>query len=287
MMPRKTGTVPAMGANPGRSWWDDYNDDVRRLHESGWGKGASVLSPEICALLTDVDAAFAVTGPDTPGWPNPYGDGAERNEAVYERVTDPEKFLIVVARARAWTRVLLDRGWAREAAQVRWALRPSESGGADTVLEPVVDGAVPLVLTTHSPVDSDHIFTVTVAAGDPAVTLAEIPDCGCDGCDSGSAELLQEMDEWVLSVVDGSLRVDVAVDHSSIRTSFGGRGGTVQNLDEPTSFTAAPWSANWTARPLPPEIETRHPERAFPRAVLNRLPGPDGPPGSAQRYRSR
>ncbi|NKZ80381.1 hypothetical protein GTA28_27255 [Rhodococcus hoagii] len=28
-------------------------------------------------------------------------------------------------------------------------------------------------------------------------------------------------------------------------------GGTVQRLDQPTSFTAAPWSANWTPRRIP------------------------------------
>ncbi|MCU7530034.1 hypothetical protein [Prescottella equi] len=59
------------------------------------------------------------------------------------------------------------------------------------------------------------------------------------------------MDKWVLSVVDGSLEVDVTAGHYSIRTSFGGEGGTVQHLDEPTSFTAAPWSANWTPRRIP------------------------------------
>ncbi|WCT05624.1 DUF6226 family protein [Rhodococcus sp. RCBS9] len=31
----------------------------------------------------------------------------------------------------------------------------------------------------------------------------------CDGCDRGSAVLLEEFDTWVLSVVDGSLAVDV------------------------------------------------------------------------------
>ncbi len=162
-----------------------------------------------------------------------------------------------------------------------------EPGGADTVLEPAADGAVPLVLTTHTPVDSDHIVTVTVAAGDPAVTLAELPDCGCDGCDSGSAALLEEMDRWVLSVVAGSLRVDVTADRSSIRSSFGGHGGTVQHLEEAMSFSAAPWPADWTARPIPPEIGHRHPEAAFPRTMLDRLLRRDGPPGSAQRYRSR
>ncbi len=280
------------------TWWDDYNDGVRRLHETGWGADASVLSREIGELLDDVDAAFAVTGSATPGWPNPYWDGAAPDEAEYERVSNPEKFLIVVARARAWTRVLLDRGWAREASRVDWALRPFDAGGTETVLSPAADGAVPLVLTTHTPVDCDHIFTVTVAAGSPAVRLAEIPDCGCDACDRGSAELLEDMDRWVLSVVDGSLEVDVAADHSSVRTSLartsiGGHGGTVQHLDQPTAFTAAPWSANWTARPIPPEVEARHPEPALTstvigsaaRAVLNRLLRRDGPAGGAQRYR--
>lgn len=266
------------------------------MHESGWGGDASVLSPEICELLDDVDAAFAVTGADTPGWPNPYGGGTAPDEAEYERLTNPEKFLIVVSRARAWTQVLLDRGWAREAGHVDWALRPFNSGGAATILAPVADGAVPLVLTTHTPVDSDHIFTVTVAAGDPAVRLAEIPDCGCDACDRGSAELLEEMDRWVLSVVDGSLHVEVAAGHSSIRSSFGGSsGGTVQHLDQPTAFTAAPWSPNWTARAIPRAMDTRHPDSAFPRtvlgsaarAVLNRLLRRGGPPGSAQRHLSR
>ncbi|WP_433613052.1 DUF6226 family protein [Prescottella agglutinans] len=274
------------------TWWDDYNDGVRRLRETGWGADASMLSREICELLDDVDTAFAVTGADTPGWQDPHGDGTAPDEAEYERLTNPEKFLIVVSRARAWSRVLLDRGWAREASQVDWALRPFDSGGTDTVLSPAADGAVPLVLTTHTPVDSDHIFTVTVAAGDPAVTLASIPDCGCDACDRGSAPLLEEMDRWVLSVVDGSLQVDVATDRSSVRTSFGGHGGTVQHLDQPTAFTAAPWPTNWTARPIPPEVETRHPESAFPRTVIGssasavRLLLRDGPAGSAQRYRS-
>ncbi|WFR71554.1 DUF6226 family protein [Prescottella defluvii] len=111
------------------------------------------------------------------------------------------------------------------------------------------------MLTTHTPVDSDHVFTVTVAAGDPAVRLAEIPDCGCDACDRGSAELLEDMDKWVLSVVDGSLQVEVSDVRSSVRTSFGAGGSTpVHDLDKPTMFTAEPWPDDWTARPLTPRI---------------------------------
>ena len=257
-----------------------------------WGENEPVLSREICELLDDVDAAFAVTGAHTPEWPNPYQGGPEPDEEAYERSTNPEKFLIVVARARAWTKVLLDRGWAREASRVDWALRPMEPGGTDTVLEPAADGAVPLVLTAHPPVDSDHPFNVTIAAGNPAVRLASLPDCACDGCDSGSADLLKDLDMWVLSVVDGSLEVDVTADHSAVRTSFKAGGGTVQNLDEPTTFTAAPWPANWRSRPLVPNIETQGvgPRSVIgnvARAALHRLLRKPESKNRAQIYRSR
>nr|WP_307807272.1 DUF6226 family protein [Rhodococcus qingshengii] len=102
-------------------------------------RSRSTLSRELCDLLDDVAAAFAITGAQTPGWLSPFRGDTQPGKDSYERCTDPEKFLIVVARARAWTRALLDRGWAREASHVRWALRPAESGRADTVLEPSSD----------------------------------------------------------------------------------------------------------------------------------------------------
>ncbi len=259
-----------MVTDPVRSWWVDYNDKILSARETGRGKNELLLSREMCDLLDDVDAAFAVTGAQTPGWSNPNKDGPEPGAEAYERSTDPEKFLIVVARAQAWTKVLLDRGWAREASHVDWALRPIEAGGADTVLEPAAHGAVPLVLTMHTPMDRDHPFNITIAAGNPAVRSASIPDCACDGCDSGSADLVKDMDMWVLSVVDGSLEVDVAVDHYSVRTSFKAEGGTVQNLDEPAAFTAESWPTTWTARPLAPDIETQRRGLTFPRSVISR-----------------
>ncbi|MDI9900224.1 DUF6226 family protein [Rhodococcus sp. IEGM 1409] len=242
-----------MNTDPPTPWWETYNNDVLSARENGWSEDDSTLSRELCDLLDDVAAAFAITGAQTPGWLSPFSGDTQPGKDSYERSTDPEKFLIVVARARAWTRVLLDRVWAREASNVRWALRPLESGGVDTVLAPSSDGAVPLVLTTHTPVDSAHPFNVTIAAGNPAVAMASIPDCACDGCDRGFAVLLEEFDTWVLSAVDGSLAVDVTAACHSIRTSFhDGRHG-VRFLDEPTAFTAAPWPPNWTARSLRPE----------------------------------
>ena len=97
---------------------------------------------------------------------------------------------------------------------------------------------------------------------------------------------------WVLSVVDGSLEVDFTADYSVVRTSFKAGGGTVQNLDEPTTFTAAPWPANWRSRPLVPNIDTQGvgPRSIIgnvARAVLHRLLRKPEPKNRAQIYRSR
>ncbi|MBC2592611.1 hypothetical protein CQZ88_04675 [Rhodococcus sp. ENV425] len=213
----------------------------------------------MCELLDDVDAAFAVTGADTPGWPNPYEGGPGPDEEAYERSTHPERFRIVVARAQAWTKVLLNRGLAREASRIDWALAPLETGGADTVLKPAAEGAVPLVLRTHAPMNPDHPFNITIAAGDPAVALASIPDCACDGCDRGSAYLLKDMDMLVVSVVDGSLDVDLGDDYYWVRTSFKAKGSGIQDRHTRTAFTAAPWLVNWASRPLQARPSLRRP----------------------------
>ena len=46
----------------------------------------------------------------------------------------------------------------------------------------------------------------TLGAADPAVRVTWIPDCGCDACDSGSQDVLDELDENVLGVVSGAFR---------------------------------------------------------------------------------
>lgn len=101
--PPDAGTVRGMNTASELPWWEAYNNGVRSLHDTGWADLSSMLSDDICALLSDVDAAFALTGAHTPGWPNPYQDGLAPDEHAYERVTDPDKFQIVEARARAWS----------------------------------------------------------------------------------------------------------------------------------------------------------------------------------------
>lgn len=219
-----------------------------------WAESHVELSPEICELLSDVDAAFAGAG--LSGWPDPHPFGVSPEEDEYSRCSAPMKYAILAARAQAWRQVLLDRGWAHEVPPVRWARHHGQPDDGEIVLMPAPDGAVPLVLATHKPATPDRPFSVTIGAGNPAVDMATIPDCGCDGCDNGSDRLLEEMDTWVLSVVDGSLQVALTAEHYSTRTSFGSSGSTpVQGFEESTAFTAAPWSVDWIARPLVPAPE--------------------------------
>ena len=234
----------------GLSWWEDFNNGLRLHREAGGQSVLPELSDEIRALLGSVDVAFAVTGASTPSWSTPWPNGRIPDRASYEHVTNPGKFLIVRARAQAWIEVLTARDWARRSGRAEWALAPFDAGGVSTMLSPDAPGAAPLVVTVHEPVDSAHVPTLTLAAGNPAVMLASIPDCGCDGCDRGSADLLEEVDRWVLSVIDGSLEVELDDEFLRIRTSFGSQSNTVRHSVRPTAFSAAPWPADWEARPL-------------------------------------
>ncbi len=130
----------------------------------------------VCVLLAEVDSEFVAASGNSRVWPNPHADGGQADESEFGRCSDPNKFLIVAIRAQAWAAVLLERGWATVTSDVDWAFRPIECGGADLVLAPQADGAVPLVLTTHQPSTIEHPVNISIAAGDPAVSLASIPD---------------------------------------------------------------------------------------------------------------
>jgi hypothetical protein len=70
---------------------------------------------------------------------------------------------------------------------------------------PYVSGGLPLVVA-RSQLGAVDDAGVTLGVGDPAVCVTWIPDCGCDACDSGSQDVLDELDEYVLGVVSGAFR---------------------------------------------------------------------------------
>ena len=159
-------------------------------------------------LVAQVDRAFEVTGAETPGWPDPHPD---RNpaDAEYSRCLDPGKYRILDARVEAWVEVLA-RGLATveelpagpwidgprgpdEHRRVR-KVGPASQGGLTLILASTVVGGEPFGL---------DIGVTQVEM--PTAYVDTVPDCGCDACDSGSADLLATLDGWVLTVARGGV----------------------------------------------------------------------------------
>lgn len=161
-------------------------------------------------LLAEVGRAFEATGARTPPWPDPHPD---RNPpgAEYSRVSDPGKHQILAARADAWLRVLEAGGLATasEAAAGPWtdAERAPDAWRRVRLLAPTRVGGLSLLLA-DTLVDGEP-FGLDVGLSDSGqdapVHLDTIPSCGCDACDTGSDDLLEVLDGWILSVAQGGV----------------------------------------------------------------------------------
>lgn len=160
-------------------------------------------------LLAAVTAEHAVTGAGTPGWadPNPDRDPAAEK---YSRLLHPEKYQILVARAEAWARGWVCLGLAERADVVEpdgatlWGQLDGRTSPHRTLrLLPYAAGALPLLLGV-SEYQPDSGVQLLVGFGEPAVLLEDVPDCGCDACDSGSVDLLSLLDERILDAVTGA-----------------------------------------------------------------------------------
>ncbi|MFJ8822728.1 DUF6226 family protein [Streptomyces sp. NPDC102467] len=189
-------------------------------------------------LRRAVDEAFTVTGAGTPPWPDPHA-GADVRDEEYSRCLRPEKYRILAARAEAWTQGLCRLGLAavEPAADpaALWRRAPETGVGSAVRLRPVRADAVPLVFG-FSAIGGVPRTGVVVGAGEPATTLGVLPDCGCDACDDGSANLLEVVDELVAAVVTGTF---VHID--------AGRGRTILAVGDD-------WSAsNWDDARTPVE----------------------------------
>ncbi|ATG52948.1 hypothetical protein CFK38_16540 [Brachybacterium vulturis] len=266
-----------MVTTPAPTWWEQQHALLCELAQDGseaWADAGPPFSDALLQLLTEVEDAFAQTGTDTPAWEDPHlsagGELRDSREEEYSRCLDPGKYRIFWTRAEAWTRVLTARGWADvdvdDGAGIVWAVKPYVDRYRTTVLRPRRPGAQPLVLARTSPDEATGsgdltgpdalIMGLVVGVGEPPVPVSTTPDCGCDACDSGSRDLLEELDCLILSIVDGSFEAVLAPGWSSHRTSFcagGGSGDEDAHLD--VTVTAQPWAEGWTPRPLCPAID--------------------------------
>ncbi|MFI7344103.1 DUF6226 family protein [Streptomyces sp. NPDC050085] len=187
---------------------------------------------DLTVLRGAVDEAFTVTGADTPPWPDPHPDGDVRDEE-YSRCLDPAKYRIIAARAQAWTRALCTLGLAEEEPAADpvglWRRATDVTVESAVRLRPVRADAVPLVFG-FAAMDGVPRTVVVVGAGEPASVLGVLPDCGCDACDDGSANLLEAVDELVEAVATGTfVHVDAGRGREIIATE---EGWSASNWDE-------------------------------------------------------
>lgn len=157
-------------------------------------------------VLAAVDTAFNVTSRGLASWPDPHPDRSPLDDE-YSRLADPGKWRIIGARADAWLVAVGDVGLAtiERQAPVRWAALPNTVVSRTDRATPHAKGALPLVLA-RSQLDGVADAGITLGVGDPAICVAWFPHCGCDACDSGSQDVLDDLDAHVLGVVSGVFR---------------------------------------------------------------------------------
>ncbi len=139
-------------------------------------------------------------------WADPHPDRSPL-AAEYSRLTDASKWRIIGARADAWLVALVDAGLAKvePSAEVRWGVPPGTVISRTERAVPRAAGAIPLVVA-RSRLGEVGDAGVTLGVGDPAVCVTWLPHCGCDACDSGSQDVLDELDAHVLGIVSGAFR---------------------------------------------------------------------------------
>jgi hypothetical protein len=209
-------------------------------------------------LSGEVDLAFEVLGASTPGWADPHADREPRDEE-YSRCLDPGKYRILQTRIDAWAQVLTALGIATirdtlPAAGV-WigAMRGADDWLRVQRLDPTVAGGLSLVVATTMAYGASFGFDLGVAddAGGP-VYLDSVPDCGCDACDLGSADLLETLDGWILTVARGGILHARGDDGQATRTVDGWQS---QSRDI-QSHTGHVVDVSWLddSRPVPEEV---------------------------------
>jgi hypothetical protein len=145
------------------------------------------------AVLDAVRRAWERRPEHTVAWPDPHPDGGPEDDAEYSRVTEPERYRIVGARAGSWIEALVALGLARSEPQPDGVVR----------LVPVADGALPLEVGVRAALEDVPGTGVDLRVGDPAAVVASRPHCGCDACDDGSARLLEEIDDAFTGILGG------------------------------------------------------------------------------------
>ena len=159
----------------------------------------------VSALLPAVDEAFARLRGDLADWPDPRPGGRPAADEEYSRVTEPERYRLLAARADAWVEAVVAAGLGEaedvDPGSVTWVEARHLPESRTTVVRGR-PGTQPVVVANLQ----DETF-VQVGVGDPAEVLELQPDCGCDACDTGSADLLDTVDDAFVLALGGGVLV--------------------------------------------------------------------------------
>ncbi len=207
-------------------------------------------------LRVAVDAAFAETGDGLAQWPDPHLDRSPRNEE-YSRLTNPGKWRIIGARADAWLIAIADLGLAEveRGAPVRWRREPGPMITGTDLIVPFAKGALTLVVA-RSQLATIADAGILLGVGDPVGCVTWVPGCGCDACDSGSQNELDELDAHILGVVSGAFRrlsagnreITVIGEGGWSASNLSGRDEVDTILDDPKGWDEIS-GASWLNRP--------------------------------------
>lgn len=190
----------------------------------------------VAELRTRVEERWV--GLRQPAWPPPRDPMESPADEEYSRLTDPGRYRVVLERGRLWAQVLGELpGVSVE------PLGPEEFPVelGDTRVPPIAyarglrvrsdrPGTLPLLLLEREVAQDrdDALAVLHVCVARPDVQLTGQPDCGCDACDSGSADLLEAIDREVLVAVGGPFAIIRAARWEAMwhpdGASSGGRG---------------------------------------------------------------
>lgn len=163
---------------------------------------------DVDAVLPAVERAFERTSRGLTQWddPHPPPDRLVADEE-YSRVTDAAKWRIIGARVDAWLDVLVAGGVAvvTPGTADDWEEPPGSVVTRTDVVRPTDRNGLVLVVG-RSRIESVDDAGVVLGVGLPAVRVVWVPDCGCDACDSGSADVVHQVDTWIGGIVRGELR---------------------------------------------------------------------------------
>lgn len=212
-----------------------------------WGEAKPGRNPSVCAhilmrvmrlaeLQRQVVASYDRLA--IPSWPNPHPGMTSPREEEYSRVTEPERYRIVHARARVWVDTLSGLPGvevdtlAPASVDDEGHLGRSERG---VRLTSPRAGTLPLLLLESDvrlPGLEGSLAVLHISIVRPDVAIEMLPDCGCDACDSGSSDLLSATDEAIGHLVGGPF---VALRGKGWKAQWhpdgGGSGGTGRGPD--------------------------------------------------------